>query len=109
MKQRNRINATGLFLAILLLGYGWNPLLHAAPKAPEAGGVQVHVQSAQPVSVNKAGAEELERIKGIGPELASRIVAYRDEHGAFKSVDELQSVRGIGAVKLEKIKSEITL
>ncbi|HTL48538.1 MAG TPA: helix-hairpin-helix domain-containing protein [Verrucomicrobiae bacterium] len=106
MKTASKKSAGLFVLAFLFFGTAWNPFVHAAPKAGE---VQVQAQAAGPVNVNTADAKDLERIKGIGPELASRIVSYREEHGAFKSVDELLSVRGIGQVKLEKIKSEVTL
>ena len=49
-----------------------------------------------PVDVNSATAEELEQLPRVGPSLARRIVAYREEHGAYRSVDDLRLVRGIG-------------
>ena len=51
----------------------------------------------QPVNVNTASAEEIaEALKGIGMTKAETIVAYRDENGQFKHVDELVNVKGIG-------------
>jgi len=51
----------------------------------------------QPVNVNTASAEEIaEALKGIGMTKAEAIVAYRDEEGQFKHVDELVNVKGIG-------------
>jgi competence protein ComEA len=51
----------------------------------------------QPVNVNTANAEEIsEALKGIGMTKAEAIVAYRDENGQFKHVDELVNVKGIG-------------
>jgi competence protein ComEA len=49
-----------------------------------------------PVDVNHASAEELIALPGIGPALAARIIAYREEHGPFASLDELERVQGIG-------------
>lgn len=49
-----------------------------------------------PVDVNTATAGELEQLPRIGPALAHRIIAYRDEHGAYRSIDDLRHVRGIG-------------
>jgi competence ComEA-like helix-hairpin-helix protein len=58
-----------------------------------------------PIDLNRASAEDLEAVPGIGPVLARRIVAYRQAHGAFKSVDELgEKVSGFGAKKVAKIK-----
>jgi competence protein ComEA len=53
--------------------------------------------AAQPVNVNSASAEEIaESLKGVGLSKAEAIVAYRNEHGQFKHVDELVNVKGIG-------------
>src|SRR5512140_501507 len=43
-----------------------------------------------PVNINRAGVEELRKLPGIGQKLAERIVAYRNDHGFFRSVDELR-------------------
>jgi competence protein ComEA len=56
------------------------------------------------IELNTATAADLEAIPGIGPTLASRIVQYREEHGPFGSLEELEEVRGIGSKTLWKIK-----
>lgn len=61
------------------------------------------------VNLNKANLEELESIRGVGPALAERIVAYRDENGQFKSPEDLMSVKGIGQAKFGRIKDQITV
>lgn len=61
------------------------------------------------VDINTATAKELQAVDGIGAKTAARIVAYRDEHGAFKSVDELLKIKGIGKKKLEKAGDELTV
>ncbi|HDJ30092.1 MAG TPA: helix-hairpin-helix domain-containing protein, partial [Candidatus Acetothermia bacterium] len=53
--------------------------------------------------------EELTRLPGIGETLAQRIVAYRQEHGPFRSVDELKNVPGIGEKTVEEIKDSVSL
>ena len=63
--------------------------------------------SPAPVDLNRATAAELERLPGIGPALAARIVAYRDSAGSFASVDDLLRVRGIGPVLLARLKPHI--
>lgn len=60
------------------------------------------------MNINKASAEELQNLPGIGPSKAEAIVQYRKEHGPFKSVDELKNVTGIGDKTLEKIKPQLT-
>jgi competence protein ComEA len=52
------------------------------------------------VHINKAGVDELQALPGVGPVLADRIVTYRDEHGPFKSIEDLLDVPGIGEAKL---------
>jgi competence ComEA-like helix-hairpin-helix protein len=46
--------------------------------------------------LNRASARELDRLPGVGPVLAARIIDYRSRHGAFRQVEELMAVRGIG-------------
>ena len=55
------------------------------------------------VRVNFATAEELEVLPGIGPELAQRIIQFREEKGAFIGLDHLDKVPGIGPLTLEEI------
>ena len=50
----------------------------------------------QVVNINTATVQDFEDLPGIGPVMAQRIVDYRDEHGPFKSVEELTKVKGIG-------------
>lgn len=61
------------------------------------------------VDVNTAGQDELETLPGIGPKLAGRIIAYREEYGPFTSAEELLGVKGIGEKLLEKIRSRIVV
>lgn len=62
-------------------------------EAEKAGGAAVDGGA---VDVNRADASALETLPGIGPALAARIVAWREEHGPFGSVDDLLAVAGIG-------------
>ena len=56
------------------------------------------------VSLNAATAAQLQRLPGIGPHMAARILEYRREHGEFKELAELQQVRGIGPRTIEKLR-----
>ena len=61
------------------------------------------------VNINTADAGELERLPGIGPALAQRIVDYRREHGRFGAVEDLTDVPGIGPAKLRALKEVATV
>ncbi len=61
------------------------------------------------IDINRATAEELDRLPGIGPVNAQNIIAYRLEHGAFTSIDAIQQVSGIGPGIYEQIKTLITV
>lgn len=61
-----------------------------------------------PVSLSSATAEQLDSLDGIGPTLAARIVAWRDQHGGFASIDQLMDVPGIGQTRLDAIRSKLT-
>jgi len=62
-----------------------------------------------PIYLNRAGARDLERLRGVGPVLAAAIVEYRDAHGPFGSVEELTNVSGIGPKRLEQLRSQCLL
>ena len=59
------------------------------------------------VRLNLAGVEELEALPGVGPVLAERIVAYREEHGPFAVVEDLLDVPGIGEGKLAALRDAV--
>jgi len=59
------------------------------------------------IDVNTATAAQLRSVKGIGAKTAAAIISYREAHGAFKKVDDLENVRGIGKKKLAGIEDEI--
>ena len=62
-----------------------------------------------PIDLNTARAVDLEAIPGIGPVLAQRIVATRDERGGFSDLDELLAVKGIGAKRLKTLRKYLTI
>lgn len=61
------------------------------------------------VDINHATAKELEQLNGIGPAIAKRIVDYRNSNGRFNTPEDLINVKGIGAAKLEKMRSQILI
>ena len=66
------------------------------------------VTLATPININTASTEQLQTLPGIGPGLANKIVAYREEHGPFEAVAELSKVSGIGVNRLEVLLDYIT-
>ena len=61
----------------------------------------------EPIDLNRASAQELEALPGIGPVLAARIVSRRERHGPFRSGEELLAVRGIGPRLLERLRPHV--
>ena len=62
-----------------------------------------------PIPINRATAKELETLDGIGPVLASRIIAYRNTNGPFATLEDLLKVSGIGAAKFAQFKEKISV
>ena len=61
------------------------------------------------ININTAGETELDKLSGVGPALAGRIIQYRTEHGPFARPEDLQNVSGIGAKTYEKMASQVTV
>jgi competence protein ComEA len=61
------------------------------------------------VNLNTATKEELDTVKGIGPVKAQAIIDYRNQHGPFKSVDDLKNVKGFGDKTVAKMRSELSV
>jgi competence protein ComEA len=71
-----------------------------AAGGPSAGG---------PVNLNTATLEQLQTLPGVGPVLAQRIIDYRDQHGGFASVADLQKVSGVGDTRYNDLKNRVTV
>lgn len=77
-----------------------------APPASAASGGSSEDPAATtgPVHLNTATAEQLDELPGVGPVTAAKIVEYREQHGAFSSVDDLDAIPGIGPARLEQLR-----
>jgi competence protein ComEA len=64
---------------------------------------------AKPVNINTATSEELQQVPGIGPATAQKILQMRKSYGAFKSVDDLLAIRGLGQKRLDKMRKYLTV
>ena len=77
-------------------------------------GCSIHAQSKKkpllrPVNINTANFLELQRVPGIGPKTAQRILDTRKSVGRFHSVDELLAVPGMGEKRLAKMRQYLTV
>ena|ERR1700674_1769196 len=88
-----------LFLSFLFLSLLFSAAEAAAKKKLPA----------QPVHLNTATSEELKQVPGIGPATADKILKMRKSYGAFKSVDDLLAILGLGPRRLEKMCKYLTL
>lgn len=61
------------------------------------------------INLNTATASDLQKLNGIGEKKAEQIIAYRQEKGSFKSIDELKEVSGIGDKTFAAIKDQLTI
>jgi len=91
----SRFNAVACSLLVCLLIAGHRPAASA--------------DNVRPVNINTASASELAALNGLGEVKAKAIVAYREQNGPFKSVDDLKEVKGIGEQMLAKLRPQLTL
>ena len=107
--QRERM-ALVCLLIVLCIGVATAWFEKRAPEELENFRVEraaVNVPQVEPeptfIDLNSATTEDLERLPSIGEKMAVRIVEYRRVNGPFKTVRQLQEVRGVGSATLEKI------
>ena len=79
------------------------------PAAPAAGGGSAGASTDGRININTADAAGLEQLPGVGPAIAARIIAWREQNGPFRSVDELSSVSGIGEKTLDGLRDQATV
>ncbi len=81
----------------------------AAPSPSSASSSPSTSAKGGKVNINSANAEQLMEIDGIGEATAAKIIAYREEKGPFKSIEDIKDVSGIGDKKFESMKDSITV
>jgi competence protein ComEA len=95
MGFRSLLCSSAVILSILLSAWAAFP---AATKKPPL----------RPININTANAEELQLVPGIGPATADKMLQMRKSYGAFKSVDDLLAIKGIGKKRLDKMRKYLT-
>jgi competence protein ComEA len=80
-----------------------------SPQAAPADAAGTGTSATATVSLNSATSEQLDSLPGVGPATARQIIAYREAHGSFTSVDQLTDVPGIGPAKLEQLRPLVGL
>lgn len=113
-EKTNRIGYKTVILALLLL-YGAAVIIYSLLIRPpvdfisgiSSGQTSSVVSVEQNININTATTEQLETLVGIGSTKAAAIVKYRDEHGPFKSTEEIMQVAGIGQATYDNIKDNI--
>lgn len=94
--RRYNVIALGLVLALVVLSVSW-----AFAEAPAASGPKVNINTATP--------SELEGLPRIGPKIAREIVDFRTKNGAFKKIEEIMKVKGVGEKLFNQLKDLITV
>jgi competence protein ComEA len=79
----------------------------AAAAVPTASPGAAGAAAGPPISLNNATAEQLDTLDGVGPATAQKIIAWRTQHGGFRSVADLGQVPGIGPKKLAALKDKV--
>lgn len=105
--------ATGRFLTLfILLSFAFIFWLTACSRLPrsytsDTTPVETPTSATKraPINLNTASAAELERLPGVGPVLAERIITCREENGRFRRAEHLMMVRGISDRKFREIRS----
>ena len=80
-----------------------------APSGAAGAGAGSAQQPGGKVNINSATASDFENLPGIGPVLAQKIVDYRNQHGPFRSIQDLMKVSGIGQKKFDSLSAYVTV
>jgi competence protein ComEA len=82
------------------------PLVASAPAQTAQAGQPAENKK---LDLNRATAEELETLPGVGPVLAQRMVEWRKAHGRYRTVEDMRDVKGIGRKRMEQLRPLVTV
>ncbi|MBA3515504.1 MAG: helix-hairpin-helix domain-containing protein [Pyrinomonadaceae bacterium] len=98
-----------LLIAVSFAFIFWFPACSRLPRSHTSETISVKtpasVTNLAPINLNTASAADLQRLPGVGPVLAERIINYRDENGRFRRAEHLMMVRGISDRKFRELRS----
>jgi len=95
-----------MIILLFALGLGAVPATFAAEVTTTPAGVTTNSVL---MDLNRASADDLTHLPGLGQVKSEAIIAYRQQHGPFTSVEQLLEVKGIGPATLDKIRSSLTV
>lgn len=102
----NRSLIAATIAAVILIGLS-SPTAQQATPTPKQ--TQTTPPQSAPVNLNAATKADLEKLPGIGPAMAQRILDYRQKNGSFKKVEELMNIQGIGEKAFLKLRTLVTV
>lgn len=73
------------------------------------GGGENSNSSQEKVNINTANKEQLQKLDGVGDKKADKIIEYRQQHGEFKTADDLKNVNGFGDKTVARLKDQISI
>lgn len=81
----------------------------ATSSSPEASSSSGQTESGDKINLNTATVTELQKLTGIGEKKAEQIIAYREQNGSFKKIEDLMQVSGIGEKTFESLKAQLAI
>ena len=105
MRQSFRLRSVAVLVCLTLLGTVAT-IVQGAPPSAESAERPV---AGKPLDINRATVSGLTAIPGIGKVTAARIVAWREQNGPFRRVEDLMKVKGIGEKSLARIRPYVTV
>jgi competence protein ComEA len=97
-----------LILLVALAAFAAAPAVAQQTTTPARAAKSAPAPTA-PINLNTANQAQLEALPGIGPKVAQRILEFRQKNGAFKKLEDLMNVKGIGEKSFLKLKPHITI
>ena len=96
---------------VVVLWIGWPVPQEASPPVQTAQPVAAAspAKAESKIDINHANAAVLQALPGVGPVLAQRMVEWRTAHGRYRTVEDLQEVKGIGKKRLEQLRPLVTV